>query len=229
MPSPDFTSRLSKKQAIAVFAWLPVHVFLLPLLATALYRRGLLDSIWAQLFVYAVGAVYMILVLLRFLRRDFDALCDRPLRVLLLIFGGYWAIFFGETLIFLLFEKLSIAGSGENNEAVTAMIRENLGPTAAMAVFLAPFVEEPLFRAGFFGCLRRKSRLAAYVVSALLFGLYHVWSEALYDPSQLLYLLEYLPSGLALAYVYERSDSVWGCIFLHMLCNGVSVLAVAAS
>ena len=84
-------------------------------------------------------------------------------------------------------------------------------------------------RAGFFGCIRRKSRWLAYVVSALLFGLYHVWAEALYDPMQLLYALQYLPSALVLAYVYERTDSVWGSIFLHMLCNGVSVLAVAGS
>ena len=109
------------------------------------------------------------------------------------------------------------------------MAKSSLGPMAAMAVILAPIVEERLFRAGIFGLIRRKSRLLAYVLSVLLFGLYHVWQSAIFDPRQLVFLLEYIPSSLLLAYVYEQSDSIWGSIFLHMLTNGVSVLAVAAS
>ena len=98
-----------------------------------------------------------------------------------------------------------------------------------MAVILAPIVEESLFRAGIFGLLRRKSRFLAYALSVLAFGLYHVWQNALYDPRQLIVLLQYIPSSLALAWAYERTDSIWSSIFLHMLTNAVSVLAVLAS
>lgn len=224
----EFTSRLTKKQAIAALLWLPVHIIVLPTLLTVLVHRGLLGVTAANLMVYVIGAVYMLLVLRRFFRRDFDALCDHPLRIFLLVFGSFWASRFGEVLIALLLEALSVTGSNENNEAVIQMAKDSIGPTAAMAVILAPIVEESMFRAGIFGLIRRKSRFWAYAVSALCFALYHVWESALYDPRQLLFILQYLPASLALAYVYERSDSIWGCIFLHMLINGISMLAVMA-
>ena len=222
----EFTSRLSKAQAIAVLLWLPVHVIGLPLLIYVLVLRGLIGGVAANLLVYAVGAAYMLLLLRRFFRRDFDALCDHPLRVFLLVIGAYWASRFGEVLIALLLEAMSVTGSNENNDAVIQMAKDSIGPTAAMAVVLAPIVEESMFRAGIFGLIRRRSRFWAYAVSSLCFALYHVWESALYDPRQLIFILQYLPSSLALAYVYEQSDSVWGCIFLHMLVNGVSILTV---
>ena len=211
--SNEFTSRLSKPQAIAVLICLPLHIIILPALLYPLVLRGLIGGVTANLLVYALGAVYMLLLLRRFFRRDFDTLCDHPLRVLLLVVGAYWASRFGEVL-------------DENNEAVIQMAKDRIGPTAAMAVILAPIVEESMFRAGIFGLIRRKSRFLAYTASALGFALYHVWESALYDPRQLIFILQYLPSSLALAYVYEQADSIWGCIFLHMLVNGVSILAV---
>ena len=224
--SNEFTSRLSKPQAIAVLIWLPLHIIILPALLYPLVLRGLIGGVTANLLVYALGAVYMLLLLRRFFRRDFDALCDHPLRVLLLVVGAYWASRFGEVLVALLLEAMSVTGSNENNEAVIQMAKDRIGPTAAMAVILAPIVEESMFRAGSFGLIRRKSRFLAYTASALGFALYHVWESALYDPRQLIFILQYLPSSLALAYVYEQADSIWGCIFLHMLVNGVSILAV---
>lgn len=224
----DFTSRLSKKQAIAVLVWFPLHILVLPFLFSFLYLRGLVGLVAANVLVYAAGAVYMLLVLHGFFRGEFDTLCDRPLRVLLLIFGAYWLARFGESLVVLLLQYFSFTDSNANNEAVIAMTKESFGPTAAMAVVLGPIVEECLFRAGIFGLLRRRSRFWAYALSMLAFGLYHVWQNALYDPRQLLLLVQYLPSAFALAYVYDRSDTIWGSIFLHALTNGITMLAVSA-
>ena len=96
----------------------------------------------------------------------------------------------------------------------------------AATVFLAPIVEEAIFRGALFGLLRHKNRAAAYAVSALAFCLYHVYSQALTDPRELLFILEYLPAGLLLARCYERTDSLWGSILLHALNNGVALWAV---
>ena len=224
----EYSSSLSKKQTIAILIWFPIHILGLPFIFSALWQRGLIDIVLANVLVYAVGAVYMLLVLHRFFRKDFDTLCDRPLRVLVLIIGAYWLARIGEGLIVLLFQYLSITDSNANNDAVIAMTKESLGPTAAMAVVLGPIVEESLFRAGIFGLLRRKSRFWAYALSMLAFGLYHVWQSALYDPRQLILMVQYLPSAFALAYVYDRSDSIWSSIFLHALTNGISMLALSA-
>jgi len=115
-----------------------------------------------------------------------------------------------------------------NNAAIFSMAGENLRRTAAVAVFLAPLVEEPMFRGGVFGLLRRYNRIAAYGASMLLFAVYHVWSFAASDPTAWLYVLQYLPAGFLLARVYEKTISIWTGIFLHMTVNGVSMLLVSA-
>lgn len=219
-------SRPSKTQAILLLCWLPIQGLLLPFLVSIPLAARLIDEVSANFLIYAVGALAMLLLLWRHFRRDFDPFCDKLPAVLFLILGGYLLASFGNSLVALLLSALGVSGSNENNEAVIAMLKKNAGPMIATAVILAPLVEESLFRVGIFGLLRRKSCVLAYLGSALLFGLWHTWSSALFEPSQLLFSLQYLPSALALAYVYERADSVWGCIFLHMLINGLSVLSL---
>ena len=63
-------------------------------------------------------------------------------------------------------------------------------------------------------------------MSMLLFALYHVWAYALESPVYLLYILQYLPISYLLCRCYERTDSIWSSIFLHMLVNAVSIRAL---
>ena len=170
-----FTSRLTKGQAIAALVYLPVHVVLLPLAATFLLLRGLLDETQANLLCYMLGVVYMLVFLWKFFRRDFDALWDHPwacVREVLVCYGLMWCCNFIVNGIMLLLGM----GDNPNNEAVFGMAGMTFGPIAAMAVFMAPIVEEAIFRAGLFGILRRRNRTLAYAVSMAMFSLYHVWS-----------------------------------------------------
>ena len=102
------------------------------------------------------------------------------------------------------------------------------GKTAALAIFLAPLVEEPVFRGAVFGGLYRRGRRLAYGASMLLFSLYHVWGYALLDPIYWVYLLQYLPVSWLLCRCYERCNSIWGSIFFHMTVNAVSISALNA-
>ena len=55
--------------------------------------------------------------------------------------------------------------------------------TLLIVIFLAPFVEEVLFRGLVFGNLRGKSACGgATLVSCLLFALLHVWQFAVVKP-----------------------------------------------
>ena len=74
-----------------------------------------------------------------------------------------------------------------------------------------------------FGTLRHKNRAAAYAVSMLAFSVYHVWGYALDDPGYWIFLLQYLPAGWLLARCYERTNSIWGSVFFHMLTNALAV------
>ncbi len=227
-PPPPFTSRQTRREAVAALAYLPVHIVLLPLLMSALLFRlfpRLSDGDFNLLY-YGIGAVYMLLFQLRFLRREFDTLCDRPVNCLAEVLSGY-GLMLGLNL--LINGLLSLfPADNPNNAAVIGMADTQLGTVSAMAVFLAPIVEELMFRAGIFGLLRRRSRFWAYAASMLLFSLYHVWSFALLDPRQLIYVVQYFPASYVLCRCYERSDTVWGSIFLHMLINGISLFLISS-
>lgn len=234
--APPFTSRMSRWETVAALVYLPVHVLLLPRLVMD-GAGGRLDSIQLNFVCYLIGALYMLLLQRRFLRRDFDPLCDRPGGVLWEIIVCYGLMIACNLLMSGVFalidallansEALSLAEGNPNNNVIIGWAGEKYNTTAAMAVFLVPVVEELMFRAGIFGLLRRYSRPLAYAAGILLFSVYHVWGYALDDPLLWLYLLQYIPASWLLCRCYERTNSIWGSIFLHMFINFMSLRALS--
>ncbi|WP_325200501.1 CPBP family intramembrane glutamic endopeptidase [Oscillibacter sp.] len=114
-----------------------------------------------------------------------------------------------------------------NDSAITARTGSAPHMTLLIVVFLAPFVEETLFRGLVFGGLKEKSRLLAYAVSCALFALLHVWQFALAnrDPAYFLTMVQYLIPGLVLAWAYDHSGTLWASIGLHAGVNALSALA----
>ena len=223
----EFTSRLTKKETAAVLAWLPVHLWLLPLLLQQMINRGAMDDVAANMICYTLGVLYMLGLLFPFLRRDFDPLCDRPVYCLLEILKNYVLTYLGNMAVgTLMMLVLSQGGENPNNAGLMDMADRGWNQMSTMAVFMAPIVEECMFRAGIFGTLRRYSRWGAYLVATLAFSLYHVWSYALVDPIYWLYFIQYVPVSLLLCRVYERTNSIWGSIFFHMLVNYIAMNAL---
>ena len=223
----EFTSRLTKKETAAVLAWLPVHLWLLPLLLQQMINRGAMDDVAANVICYTLGVLYMLGLLFPFLRRDFDPLCDRPVYCLLEILKNYVLTYLGNMAVgALMMLVLSQGGENPNNAGLMDMADRGWNQMSTMAVFMAPIVEECMFRAGIFGTLRRYSRWGAYLVATLAFSLYHVWSYALVDPIYWLYFIQYVPVSLLLCRVYERTNSIWGSIFFHMLVNYIAMNAL---
>ena len=224
---PEFTSALDRREEILVLAWLPMHLVILPLIFNRFLDSGL-DQTTANFSYYAIGFVYMFIVAFRFLRRDFDPLADRPFHCMLEILTGYFVMmcfnFCAAYCILLVFPNTE----NPNNAEVMDLVFQGFGKMKTTLMFFAPVVEEMMFRAGVFGTLRRRNRLAAYAVSALLFSLYHVWAYALQDPVYWIYVLEYVPVALLLCRCYERTNSIWSCIFFHMMVNGVAVNTLSA-
>ena len=137
-----------------------------------------------------------------------------------------WGIYFVLALAFgLLIKALGIGEDNPNNSAIEEMLEQDRGIIIAMTVFLAPIVEECIFRGGLFCGLYRKNRYLAYVVSIVLFSVYHVWQYALaaQDISYLLYAISYIPASVALCWAYERSGSIWTSIFFHMSFNAYAL------
>ena len=224
-----FTSRMTRGETIAALLYLPLHVWLLPRLLYSLPETAGLTDLTVNVAVYVFGTVYMLALLGRFFRREFDPLCDHfgyCILQVLICYGMMLA--FNLLLSGILTLVLPADSVNPNNDAVMEMAGVEFGKTAALAIFLAPLVEEPVFRGAIFGSLREKNRILAYAASMLLFALYHVWGYALSDPIYWLYLLQYLPVSWLLCRCYERCNSIWGSIFFHMMVNAVSISALNA-
>lgn len=114
-----------------------------------------------------------------------------------------------------------------NDSAITARTGSAPHMTLLIVVFLAPFVEETLFRGLVFGGLKEKSRLLAYAVSCALFALAHVWQFAVAgrDLACFLSMAQYLIPGLVLAWAYDHSGTLWASIGLHAGVNALSALS----
>ena len=222
---PLFTSRQSRWELLFALLWIPVHLFGLP----ALLLRAVpgMDDSTLNLAVYGIGAAYMLLTQFRFLRRDFDPLCDRPLRIAVEVLFSYGAMLLFNLAVSTLLLLLLDAVDNPNNAAVVEMAKSG-GPIAALAVFLAPVVEELMFRAGIFGALRHKNRLLAYAAAVLIFPVYHILGYALNDWTAWIYALQYIPVSYLLCRIYERTNTVWSCIALHMLINYIALNALDA-
>jgi membrane protease YdiL (CAAX protease family) len=83
-------------------------------------------------------------------------------------------------------------------------------------VAIAPCVEEILFRGLGQSLLRRFGSLPAIVLVGLFFGVWH---------GLLIALLVLVPFGWGLAYLRERTDSVYPGIVVHALFNAVAIIA----
>ncbi len=222
---PEFTSRLGTVPAILVLLWLPMHVIGLPWLLVRVF--GVRDEIRINFLTYAIGAAFLLIVGFRFLRADFDKVCEHPGRIFLQVLGCYASMMLMNLAVSGILMLFMEEADNPNNAAVMEMVNEQHGTMSAIAFFFAPFVEEMIFRAGIFGTIRRKSRLLAYLASIALFSIYHVWGYALNDPMSWLYLLQYLPASYLLCRCYEYCDSIWGSLAFHMLTNYVSLQALS--
>ena len=192
---------------IAGWVYFPIHAVVLPLTIGALLMAvlGKLPSdVTCNVLYYLCGLVFTLIAMWRFLRRSFDGI-DVLLSLVLQL---------GTSLI----GELPVP----NNDAVTGLARTDYKRMIAVAVLMAPLVEECLFRGVVFGTIRPKSRFWAYAASIALFSLYHVWQYVLvYQDPKL--LLAYVPVSAALTFCYEQTRSIWPPVFFHMCINALSL------
>jgi uncharacterized protein len=86
---------------------------------------------------------------------------------------------------------------------------------------LAPITEELFFRGFVFAGLRsRWSLWPAAVAVGLIFGIVHA-------PTGLTAVVPLAALGVALCWLYDRTGSLWPCVFAHMINNSLALLVVS--
>lgn len=185
------------------------------------------DNVQNMIYYYVLFAVTVV-IFWNYLGRTTGYFLSAPWRTLGTAAVGLVA-FYG--LNELCYRAIALVLEGQqnlNDVAISAQIDDAPRSTVLIVVALAPFVEEVLFRGFVFGNIRQHSRVAAYVVSCLLFAFLHVWQFAVVSHSlaYFLLMLQYLAPGLVLAWTYDHSGTLWGSILLHAAVNALAVWSV---
>ena len=205
---------------IAQLSVLPVILMLLnsflpvPLSASAL-----------NFLMFVTGICLTVAIFHRFLGASARSAAAAPFRCLRFAALGLGLYYIGSFLIGLLISRISPDFSNVNDSAIQSMAAENYGLIAFGTVFLVPVTEETLYRGLLFQGLHSKSRIGAYLLSTVVFALIHVTGYIGTYPLPVLglCLLQYLPAGLCLAWAYEKADSIWAPILMHMTINQISI------
>lgn len=192
-------------------------------LSGAIVSNGIRDAAY-----YYILFALTLIAFWRYLGRNARAFFDHAGRALVSVGMGLAAFYGFNELVFRLLRMLGLGQANLNDQAILARMGSAPRSTVLTLVFLAPLVEEVLFRGYIFGNLKEVSRPAAYLVSCLFFAFLHVWPFAVSgrDLSYLLVVVQYLVPGAVMAWTFERSGSLWGSVLLHGVVNGLSVWSV---
>lgn len=134
----------------------------------------------------------------------------------------YWlvglAIMMGSNIIINIVMNL---GQAANEQAVQQMISALPWLMFINAGIIAPCTEELIFRKSFRKAFPNKWLFV--LISALVFGSLHVVTSMTL-PIELLYIIPYGALGGAFAYMYQKTDTIFTSIAMHMFHNSALIL-----
>lgn len=222
---------MTDMEVIGGWLFFAVYLLVMPLLLHRLTRiiGVLLDvsispAAANKLYYYILAAVTALLFH-RFLGNDIGRFFGSLNRCLTTA-GMALVLFYGANeLFYRLCNRFLLPVGNLNDHSIAAVVGQDVPRlTALIVIFLAPFVEEVLFRGLAFGWLAEKSVPVAYAVSALLFAFGYFWQAAAggLTTASAVTLAQYLIPGLVFAWAYGRSGSVCTAILVHAAVNALA-------
>ena len=184
MAKKKATSYMTPGEQIGGVVFLMIYLVVLPFATDPLFRfvGGLLDTtisatVQNMIYYYVLFAVTLIMFH-KFIGRTSRNFADNlgvACRSVLIGLVGLYGL---NELVYRLSNLVVSNRTNLNDTTISAQIQDAPRVTLLIIVFLAPFVEEVLFRGLVFGNLKQKSRVVAYLASCFLFALIHVWQFA---------------------------------------------------
>ena len=216
---------LSTAEQVAGFCYLPVYMVLLSVGLQWLSQTLGLNWTDMQLNVvyFVVNCAMVWIIFHNFLIRSLR--CIRFWETVQAVILGFCLYYAGNLAFGWIIGLLDLSITSFNDETVLGLFSQNKWVMGICAVGLAPIVEETLVRGLLFGVIRRSSRILAYAVTIVFFSAMHVWQYLMFQDVKevLLAGLQYIPASIALGWTYEKSNTVWGPILLHMTINAISM------
>ena len=234
MPKKKAASYMTPGEKIAGTVLLAVYLVVLPFVTEPLFRlvgrlldTTVSDTVQNVIYYYVLFAVTLV-IFHKFIGRTSRNFADNLGVACRSALVGLIALYGLNELVYRLTRLAIDNRTNLNDTTISAQIQDAPRVTLLIIVFLAPFVEEVLFRGLVFGNLKSKSRVVAYLVSCVLFALLHVWQFAVVqqDLTYFLLMVQYLVPGAVLAWAYESSGTLWASIGLHAAVNALSAWAM---
>ena len=225
------TTHMNSAEQLAGTIFFVVYLLVLPLLTDRLFLlaevlfNARMDGDGRNLLYYYMLTGVTLLIFHSFLAGTTKRFFDNLNRAFTSLFLGL-LVFYGANELVCRASRL-LLGSGQslNDTVIAAQVASAPRTTALIIVFLAPFVEETLFRGLVFGCFKEKSRVVAYAASSLLFAFLYAWTFAVSarDPRNFIQLVRYLVPGLVFAWAFDRSGTLWTSVLLHAAVNALAL------
>ena len=236
MAKKKFTSHMTPGEQIAGTVFFVIYLLVLPFVTGPLFRlterllgTSISQSLENVIYYYILFSV-TIIIFHKYIGHTSRRLADNLGVAAKTLVAGLVALYGLNELVYRLSNLLFTNRTNLNDSTISAQIHDAPHVTLLIVVFLAPFVEEVLFRGLVFGCLKSKSRTVAYLLSCGLFALLHVWQFAVVhkDITYFLLMVQYMVPGAVLAWSYDRSGSLWTPIGLHAVVNALATWAMWA-
>ena len=219
---------LTRRERLFGWSYLLISLFVMPFALTllnTLLAKPLSDTVLNLIF-FTVNFLAVCIVFHRFLLASVKLALAKPLyclRIALIGFAFYYcAILFTSRGIKWFYPSFS----NVNDSAIADLFKEYTSAMAFATVFLVPITEETFYRGLVFQGLYRKNRILAYCLSTLVFaGIHIIGYIGLSDwQTLLLCFVQYLPAGLALAWSYEKTDTIITPMLIHIIVNQIGLI-----
>ena len=205
------------------------HILLADLIAIVAYYLGYPISVSVLNIIYfLVNFASVAAIFHRFLGRSLQAAWQNIPKCLINVVLGFGIYYWGTILLGFVITWIDPGFANVNDQAVTGMVQEHPGILGLCTVFFVPVVEETLYRGLIFQQLQRKHRLLAYIISVAAFSSIHIvgFIGSANWLTLALCFMQYLPAGIALAWAYERADTIVAPILIHMIVNQIDMSAM---
>ncbi|MBO5868990.1 MAG: CPBP family intramembrane metalloprotease [Oscillospiraceae bacterium] len=223
----ELTVKLNRNELIPGWIYYCLQLFVLPIIISFILvtmNPGISDAILNFIF-FCINFIAVAIIFHKYLLDNLTIAVQTPLRCLgsaAIGIAAYWLMSIVVTFV-IFFIKPDFYNV--NDAYIDTMVQEHYGLIAFATVLLVPITEEALYRGLMFGAIYNRNKLAAYLLSTVVFAAVHVIGYiGTYDTLTLaLCLLQYLPAGLCLGWAYARSNSIWAPILMHISINLISM------
>lgn len=187
-----------------------------------------LSSAMLNLIFFGINFTCCIAIFHRFLWKTAKHTFRSPLRFFKAVGIGYALYWCLNFIIVYLTVSFFPQYQNANDAAISGMAQDYFAAMAVGTILLAPMTEELFFRGLIFRGLYGKNKILAYSVSSAAFCIIHLLSYiGSYSPVDFLVgFIQYLPAGVVFCYAYQKADSIYAPILIHMINNAIGIFAM---